>query len=133
MEKLFDSTMKRYRIEAKALSELTGVSQQHISQFRLGKLKTGVTTDCLMRLLLGMEELSPGARRYFCDLLAGKKNDSNGFAAELEFLIEVAEPEELEIAMLQIVRRMFPKEEKDSGDPTDMQNPAGRIKSSVFR
>lgn len=132
MEKLFDATMKRYRIEAKALSELTGVSQQHISQFRLGKLKTGVTTDCLMRLLVGMDELSPGARRYFCDLLAEKKQPQ-GFGSELEFLINAAEPEELEIAMLQIVRRMFPKEEKDSGDPTDMQNPAGRIKSSVFR
>ncbi|MEG4115327.1 MULTISPECIES: hypothetical protein [unclassified Microcoleus] len=132
IHEIFDQTLRRYGIQAKALSALSGVSQNHISEFRGGKLKTGVTTDCLYRLLLGMDELSPGARRYFCDLLAGKKQPQ-GFGAELEFLINVADPEELEKAMLQIVARMFPKEEKDSSSPTDMQKSEGRIKSSILR
>lgn len=133
IHELFDATMKRYGVQAKALSSLSGVSQNHISEFRSGKLKTGVTTDCLYRLLVGMDELSPGARRYFCDLLAGKKNVSNGFEGELEFLINAADPEELEIAMLHIVRRMFPKEEKHSGNLTDAQGSTERLKSSILR
>lgn len=131
MEELFDLTMKRYDIEAKSLSLLTGVSQTHISQFRLGKLKTGVTTDCLMRLLIGMDQLSPGARRYFCDLLAGKKKEQRDFAAELEFLIDAADELELESAMMQIVRRMFPKED-DSSENTDAIKRKNRVKSSVL-
>lgn len=109
MEELFDLTLKRYGIQAKALAEITGVSQNHISEFRRGKLKTGVTTDCLLKLLVGMDELAPGSRRYFCDLLGGKKFPQ-GFEGELEFLIDAAGEEELETAMLQIVRRMFPKD-----------------------
>ena len=132
IHELFDATMKRYGIQAKALSGLSGVSQNHISEFRSGKLKTGVTTDCLYRLLMGMDELSPGSRRYFCDLLAGKKHQK-GFGGELEFLIDAAEPEELEKAMLQIVRRMFPKDEKESGSLTDVQGSTERIKSSILR
>lgn len=131
MEKLFDSTMKRYRVEAKALSELTGVSQQHISQFRLGKLKTGVTTDCLMRLLIGMDELSPGARRYFCDLLAEKKSHSQEFQGELEFLIDAADEDELKKAMFKILGKLFPKEDAKSSDRTDAVEPRKRIKSFV--
>lgn len=130
MEKLFDATMKRYRIEAKVLSELTGVSQQHISQFRLGKLKTGVTTDCLMRLLIGMDELSPGARRYFCDLLAGKKNYSQEFESELEFLIDAADEAELGKAMLRIVNRLFPKEDAQSEIYNGVED-SKKVKSSI--
>jgi hypothetical protein len=132
IHELFDQTLKRYGIQAKALSGLSGVSQNHISEFRSGKLKTGVTTDCLYRLLVGMDELSPGSRRYFCDLLAGKKQ-AQGFEGELEFLINAAEPEELEKAMLQIVRRMFPKEDKELGISTGVEKSVGRIKSSILR
>lgn len=132
MHELFDITMKRYGIQAKALSNLSGVSQNHISEFRSGKLKTGVTTDCLYRLLVGMDELSPGSRRYFCDLLAGKKQ-ARGFEGELEFLINAAEPEELEIAMIQILRRVFPKDDKKLSISTDVENSVEHIKSPILR
>lgn len=127
MEELFDLTLKRYGIQGKALAALSGVSQNHISEFRNGKLKTGVTTDCLLKLLQAMDELSPGARRFFCDLLAGKKKYQNNFTDELEFLINAAGEEELEGAMLQIVRRMFPKSE----ETTDAKVNNIRVKSSI--
>jgi hypothetical protein len=133
IHELFDQTLKRYGIQAKALSGLSGVSQNHISEFRGGKLKTGVTTDCLYRLLIAMDELSPGSRRYFCDLLAGKKNQSQEFQAELEFYIDAADEAELGKAMLQIVNRLFPKENnnEDKQTGTYTEDCRKRIKSSV--
>lgn len=128
MDELFDLTLKRYGIQAKALAAVSGVSQNHISEFRNGKLKTGVTTDCLMRLLEAMDELSPGSRRFFCDLLAGKKKYQHGFADELEFLIDAASDEELKVAMFQIVHRVFPKSE----ETTDVDSSNVRVKSSVL-
>lgn len=83
IEQIFDRTLKRYRIQAKSLSTLTGVSENHISEFRRGHLKTGVTTDVLGRLLLGMEELAPGSREYFCQLLSGG-SESGSNSVELD-------------------------------------------------
>lgn len=135
IHELFDATMRRYGIQAKALSGLSGVSQNHISEFRGGKLKTGVTTDCLYRLLVAMDELSPGSRRYFCDLLAGKKKQSQEFQAELEFYIDAADEDELKRAMLQIAKKLFPKEDnnedKQTGIYTNAEDSQKRIKSSV--
>lgn len=76
IDQIFDRTLKRYRIQGKALSTLTGVSENHISEFRRGHLKTGITTDVLGRLLAGMEQIAPGSREYFCQLLAGGSNSS---------------------------------------------------------
>ncbi len=127
MEEIFDLTLKRYGIQGKALANLSGVSENHISEFRRGKLKTGVTTDCLLKLLEAMDQLSPGARRFFCDLLAGKKKLPQRFQSELEFLIDAADENELESAMLQIVARMFPKSEEN----TDRNSTVDRLKSPI--
>jgi transcriptional regulator with XRE-family HTH domain len=127
MEEIFDLTLKRYGIQGKALANLSGVSENHISEFRRGKLKTGVTTDCLLKLLEAMDQLSPGARRFFCDLLAGKKKLPQGFQSELEFLIDAADENELESAMLQIVARMFPKSEEDRNRNSTVE----RLKSPI--
>lgn len=126
MEEIFDLTLKRYGIQGKALANLSGVSENHISEFRRGKLKTGVTTDCLLKLLEAMDQLSPGARHFFCDLLAGKKK-LQGFQSEIEFLIDVADENELESAMLQIVARMFPKSEENTGRNSTVE----RLKSPI--
>ncbi len=130
MEEIFDLTLKRYGIQGKALANLSGVSENHISEFRRGKLKTGVTTDCLLKLLEAMDELSPGARRFFCDLLAGKKKFQHGFDNELEFLINAADEEELENAMLQIARKMWPKSQKLS-NLTNSKDKNNRVESSI--
>jgi transcriptional regulator with XRE-family HTH domain len=66
----FDQTLKRYGITGKRLSEVTGYSTTHISEFRNGK--TNPSCETLMCLLSGMDQIEPGARQYFCALLAGK-------------------------------------------------------------
>lgn len=127
MEEIFALTMKRYGIQGKALSDLSGVSVNHISEFKNKRLKTGVTTDCLLRLLDAMDELSPGAKRFFCEMLAGSQYQRT-FSVSLETLINAADEEELKVAMFQIVHRVFPKSE----EITDAEFSNVRVKSFVL-
>ncbi|HEY9907889.1 MAG TPA: helix-turn-helix transcriptional regulator [Thermosynechococcaceae cyanobacterium] len=69
IHKSFDSTLKHYGITGKRLAEVTGLSQGHISEFRRGQ--TNPPCDTLERLINGLEAVEPGARRYFCQLMAG--------------------------------------------------------------
>ncbi len=66
----FDKTLKEFGISGKRLSEVTGFSMAHISAFRHGK--TNPSCETLEKLLEGAEQISPGARVYFCQLLAGE-------------------------------------------------------------
>ncbi len=66
----FIDTKKYYGITNKALYDHTGVSQSHISEY-INK-KRNMTTDLLDKLVDAMEELEPGARKYYCELLLGK-------------------------------------------------------------
>lgn len=70
IHQFFDQTLKRYSITGKRLSDMTGISQAHISEFRNGK--TNPPCDTFMRLLDGADQIEPGAKQYFCQLLAGK-------------------------------------------------------------
>lgn len=70
----FDRTLKKQSISAKTLSGLAKVSEAHISQFRNGK-GGDVSHTTLERLLAAMDEMAPGAKLYFCLLLAGKNPD----------------------------------------------------------
>lgn len=69
----FDQTMKHFGITGKELAEITGISTTHVSQFRTGK--TNPPCNTLMRLINGMEQIKPGAKEYFCQLLAGRTFD----------------------------------------------------------
>ncbi|KAM3112759.1 helix-turn-helix domain-containing protein [Phormidesmis sp. 146-33] len=69
MHDIFDKTLRIHGITGKRLSEVTGFSQTHISEFRKGK--TNPSCNTLQSLLDGMDELSPGAKRDFCLQLAG--------------------------------------------------------------
>lgn len=100
LNQLFAQTQDRYGIKGKNLSEITGVSQNHISEFRRGR--TDVSSSVLWKLVQAMDELAPGAKSYFCSLLNEKKA-SVGDA--LQQLIEAADDEEIEQAMLAIARR----------------------------
>jgi predicted transcriptional regulator len=81
MHDIFDKTLRIHGITGKRLSEVTGFSQTHISEFRKGKTNPSCST--LQSLLDGMDKLSPGAKRYFCMELAGTTTPS---------LVEVAPP-----------------------------------------
>ncbi|MEM7581498.1 MAG: hypothetical protein AAF316_17010 [Cyanobacteria bacterium P01_A01_bin.80] len=97
----FDSTLKCYRISAKELSKLTKVSENHISEFRRGK--GDVSTNILLRLLDGMEKLSPGSKQHFCQMISGESPQPLGNS--LLQIIQVADEDELLDAMGAIATR----------------------------
>jgi transcriptional regulator with XRE-family HTH domain len=66
----FDKTLKEFGITGKKLAEVSGFSMTHISEFRHGK--TNPSCEALERLLNGADQIKPGAKRYFCQLLAGE-------------------------------------------------------------
>lgn len=98
INKIFDSTLKHYGISGKRLSDVTGISQGHISEFRNGK--SNPPCDTLLRLLDGMDEITPGAKRYFCQHLA------SGSASSLEAVIDTMTGAELS-RLLMIIAEKF--------------------------
>ena len=70
MYKIFDETIRHYKISASELSRRCEVSPGLISRFRAGKV--GLTTEKLDNLLAAMDDIEPGSRRHFCTLLAGE-------------------------------------------------------------
>lgn len=110
INELFDRTLKTYKISAKELSKTTGVSESHISDFRKGK--RSVTTEVLERLMNGMDSLSVGSKKHLCELMAGEK-------IEIASFIETATEKDLEEFVLQIIRKLFPKNKPETNDSND--------------
>lgn len=95
-------TMDYYGIQGKELSEKSGISRNHISEFRNGK--SALSTDLLCKVLLVMDEIAPGSRAYFCQLLAGKTpmRQSANQSKSLEDLVDVATDDEIYRIILKI-------------------------------
>lgn len=85
----FNETFNRYRFTAKALSEKSGVSENHISAFKRGVSEIG--SKKLESLLEAMEALAPGAKEYFCSQMAGSSLKPAGWRS----LIEQSDVQEL--------------------------------------
>ena len=68
INKSFDQTLLELGISASRVAEASGVGKSQISLFRSGK--RNVTSETLEALLDAVDELHPGARRYFCSILA---------------------------------------------------------------
>lgn len=60
---IFQAVKQKHGITGKAISELTGISQIHISQFLNGK--RDVSSSYLWRMIEAMDNLSPGAKKDF--------------------------------------------------------------------
>ena len=75
ISEIFRMTIERYGISGKQLSKFSGVSENHISEFRRGK--TGISTEVLWKLIEAMDEIKPGARVYFCKRLTGVEGFGN--------------------------------------------------------
>ena len=75
ISEIFRMTIERYGISGKQLSKFSGVSENHISEFRRGK--TGISTEVLWKLIEAMDEIKPGARVYFCKRLTGAEGFGN--------------------------------------------------------
>lgn len=105
IHQLFKKAMDRYGIQGKELAALAGISQNHLSQFRSGS--KWVSPEVFEGLLEGMDQLSPGSRRYFCELLAQKPlsegEDEND--QKLVELIEAADEEQIDAVLLIIGRK----------------------------
>ena len=76
ISEIFRVTIERYGISGKQLSKLSGVSENHISEFRRGK--TGISTDVMWKLIEAMDDVKPGARAHFCSRLAASEGSLRG-------------------------------------------------------
>lgn len=101
---LFKQTMDKYGIQSKELAEYAGISQNHLYQFRSGR--KWISPEVFAALLEGMDQLSPGSRGYFCQLLAQKplllESDNTN---KLIDLIETADEDEIDEILLIIGRK----------------------------
>lgn len=69
LRKIFREVKESHGITGKAISELTGISQNHISEYINGK--RDVTSETLWRMVDAMEHLSKGAAADFGYKLTG--------------------------------------------------------------
>lgn len=83
-----------------------------------------MTSETLDRMIEAMEEIAPGAKQYFCQLILGKPE----IEMQLEQLVDLADEGQLEHIMLQIVRRIFPK----SSHLTDEIHLSNSIQSPIY-
>jgi transcriptional regulator with XRE-family HTH domain len=95
----FNQTLKRYRISGRALAQAAEVSESLVSQFRHGK--TCVTDEMLDKLLQGIQVIAPGARKYFCSLIAGEPAG----VSTVEKVIEAISEDEIPELLMAIARR----------------------------
>ncbi|WP_138506302.1 helix-turn-helix domain-containing protein [Nostoc sp. PA-18-2419] len=103
IQQLFKIAMDRHGIQGKELAALAGITPNHLSEFRNGK--KWVSPEVLTALLEGMDRLSPGSRRYFCQLLAEEPLSQEDTGRRLVEMIEAADDEEMEAALLAIGRK----------------------------
>ena len=94
----FVDTKTYYGIKGNALSRASEVSAKHISEYSTGK--RDVSSAVLDKLIQGMENLEPGAKRYYCQLLYGKKSLSP------EEVVENMDNEELSSLMMAIAAKV---------------------------
>ncbi|WP_414552511.1 helix-turn-helix domain-containing protein [Anabaena sp. CCY 0017] len=99
---LFKQAMDKYGIQGKELAALAGISQNHLSQFRSGN--KWISPEVFAALLEAMDELAPGSRLYFCQLLANQPLQADKKTNIVE-IIEAADEEEVEAALLAIGRK----------------------------
>lgn len=100
---LFKQAMDRHGIQGKELAALAGISPNHLSQFRSGH--KWVSPEVFAALLKGMDQLAPGSRKYFCQLLAEEPLAERDTSKSLAEMIEAADEDEMEAALLAIGRK----------------------------
>ncbi len=119
LRKIFTEVKNKYGITGKALSQATGISQKHISEYINGK--RDVTSSTLWRMIEAMDNLAPGAKQYFSVLMCGCESNFSSkpqYVAESKdwrSLISNASPAEMEQILLAMADRWSQiKTEKES-------------------
>lgn len=69
LREIFKEVKRSHGVTGKAISQLTGISQNHISEYINGK--RDVTSETLWRMVEAMEQLSSGAAADFGQKLSG--------------------------------------------------------------
>jgi transcriptional regulator with XRE-family HTH domain len=90
-------------LKVKELAELVGISAQQITEFRRGR--SWVSQETFESILENMDHLSPGSKRYFCSLMANQEISRTDNKQILIDMIENANAEEIETALLAIGRK----------------------------
>ncbi|MGB6296548.1 MAG: helix-turn-helix transcriptional regulator [Rivularia sp. (in: cyanobacteria)] len=105
INKFFKQAQDKYGVQGKELAKLAGIGTTHLSDFRNGK--KWVSQEVLVKLLEAMDELAPGSRIYFCQLLASEpiSFEKQALAERLVDLIDQASDEDMEIAMIAMGRK----------------------------
>lgn len=108
LSQAFDKTLRDFGINAKWLSERSGVSEKMISLFRNDKQR--IYSDSLEKLL---EALPGDARRYFFDLIRGGQTVYPHFTGgRVIDLIEQMEPVELAELLNAVADKLVRQKEK---------------------
>ena len=100
IHQLFKKAMCDYGVKVKDLADLSGISAHHLTQFRQGN--NWVSEEILMKLIENMDVLSPGSKRYFCDLIVEASASKPDNKELLIALIKNASNEEIQAALLAI-------------------------------
>lgn len=108
----FVTAMSKYGIKAKELAELVGISAQQITEFRRGR--SWVSQETFESILENMDNLSPGSKRYFCSLMANQEISRTDNKQMLIDMIENANAEEIEAALLAIGRKWAATSKKNN-------------------
>ncbi|WP_207714066.1 XRE family transcriptional regulator [Scytonema sp. UIC 10036] len=102
---LIKQTMDRYQIQGKELASVVGIGQSHISDIRTGR--KWASEEVFAAILEGMEQIAPGSKLYFCQMLAGENLtvQPKTIGDKIAELIEIADEDDVEKAMLAIGRK----------------------------
>ena len=98
---IFDRTLRKFDIKARAIAREADLSPSALSAFRTGK--KNLSTQSLKRLLDTMEQLSPGSRAYFHSLAAGEPLQDY---TSVEDVVNALPPEELPKLLVAIADRI---------------------------
>ena len=104
----FKQTMDRFGVKGTELSKHFGCGRGYISDIRTGKCNP--PSDRLWELIVALDELAPGAKRYFGNLIVGKGNDFSleDIAANIEpsELVALMDHEQLSQLTMAIAKRI---------------------------
>ena len=114
----FVKTRKYFGIKGNKLHQISGVSENHISEFTRGK--RDVSSKVLDQLIEGMEQLKPGAKRYYCNCLFGKNIDSPEPILSPEQFVSVLDTEELSKLMFAVAARLGEQAKKKNSSQSDL-------------
>lgn len=104
INELLKKTMDRHGIKGKELAALIDMTPNYLSEVRASR--KWLSHDSFIKLLEAMDKLAPGARLYFCQLLAGEAlSPLPANEPSIVEIIETASDEEIEEALIAIGKR----------------------------